>query len=163
LLTPAAGSEAWALQDRVAGHDRVGQRNGVTGHGQVGLVLGPPSPEAAGSAQALAHPHPLEGVHEGAPEAGVHEAVGDRVAAAGGVGQQLQETDGRVVHVLVHRRPQEHGHRVDHVQRCPADEELQHQDEQHLDHPLLALQALAFVGPARHNWQFAYPPGWDFS
>lgn len=39
--------------------------------------------------------------------------------------------------------------RVDDVQRRPADEELQHDDEQHLDHPLLVLQTLFGVRPAK--------------
>lgn len=38
---------------------------------------------------------------------------------------------------------------VDDVQRCPADEELQHHHEQHLDDAFFVLQALFRVGAAR--------------
>lgn len=135
----------------MAGHGGVGQGNRIAGHREVRLVLGATPPEAAWGAQSLADVHAPEGVDEGPPEAGVHEAVGDGVAAGRGVGQQLQEADGRVAHVLVHHRPEQHRHRVDHVQGRPADEELQDEDEQHLHHSLLALQALAFVRATRHN------------
>lgn len=44
----------------------------------------------------------LEQFEESFPEAGVHEAVSDGVAAAGGVGQQLEVADGLEPEAVVH-------------------------------------------------------------
>lgn len=94
-----------------------------------------------------ARPEAPKQVQEGLPEATAHEAVRDGVAAGRGVRQQLEETDGRVAQVVVHGARPEQGHRVDDVERCPAQEELQHDHEQHLDDALLVHQTLLHVGP----------------
>lgn len=101
------------------------------GHHAAALRAAPPAPEH---------------VQERLAEAGVHEAVRDGVAAARAVGQQLEEADARVAEARVDGPVVEQGDRVDHVQRRPAQEELEHQHEQHLDHALLAQQVLFGVG-----------------
>lgn len=90
-----------------------------------------------------------EHVEERLAEAGVHEAVRDGVAAARAVGQQLKETDAGVAEARVDGHVVEQGDRVDDVQRRPAQEELEHQHEQHLDDALLAQQVLLGVGAAQ--------------
>lgn len=80
-----------------------------------------------------ARPKAPEQIEERLPEATAHEAVGDGVAARRRVRQQLEEADGRVAQVVVDGARPEQGHRVDHVQRRPADEKLQHHHEQHFD------------------------------
>lgn len=81
-----------------------------------------------------------DGVEESPPEGMVHEAVGERVAAAGAVRQQLYD------HHAVHAQPVVHvlrkpiSQRVDDVQGRPTHEELHHHHRQHVDHALLVPQ-----------------------
>lgn len=154
-------------------HHAVGAKHGVHGDGlvfaataAVAIGNGPPMMMPAGTSTAAtdvhhaahgavtpvaatprARPEAPEQVQEGLPEAAAHEAVRDRIAAGGGVRQQLEETDGRVAQIVVHGARPEQGHRVDDVQGRPAQEELQHDHEQHLDDALLVHQTLLHVGP----------------
>lgn len=78
-------------------------------------------------------------------EASVHEAVGDGVAAAAAVRQQVAETNGLVTDSLVDELWPEQGKGVDDVEGSPADEELQDDHEQHLDYSLLVRQTSLVV------------------
>lgn len=82
-----------------------------------------------------------EEADERLPEFLVHEAVGDGVAARTAVGQQLHQRHPRAAHRLVDRPRPEQVPRVEHVQRCPAHEEFDHQHEQHADNLALGLHA----------------------
>lgn len=109
------------------------------------------------SAEATAQPPAAQKhIRAGLAEAAIHEAVRDRIAAARRVGEQLQKRDRLVADVLVHQIRIEDDQRVDGVQRRPADEELQHDDEQHLDDALLVLKTLLGVGAVwrwRDRWR----------
>lgn len=78
-----------------------------------------------------------EGGHEAEAEASVHEAVDDGVDARGGVGQQEDEGNGGPREAALGRGRvigppgvgAEDGH--------PAQEEKEHDDHEHADHPLL--------------------------
>lgn len=80
-------------------------------------------------------------------KATIHETVRDRIAATGRIGEQLAAADGRIAERLVHEFRFEQHQRVDDIQRCPAEEELQHNDEQHLDDAPAILHVLLGIGP----------------
>ena len=81
-----------------------------------------------------------EGGQQGLAEARVHEAVNDGVDAGRGVGQQVDEGDGRSGEGSG-GRPQVKGlPGVGRVQRHPADEEERHDHHQHADDSPLGLQ-----------------------
>lgn len=148
---PGAHSHGLArIGVRIHIHVRIGTGivdAGLTGGGLASSAKASCAACSSSSTSTNRHPRQsLKGIDKGPPEAGVHETVCDRIAAGRRVGQELEEADGRIVHVLVHHRSNQHRQRVDHIERGPADEELQHQDEQHLHHPLLALQGLGLVG-----------------
>lgn len=94
-------------------------------------------------------PRPLdaaEQLQETFAKAHVHEAVGDGIAAAGRVGQQLQQADASVADGVVDILVGEEDDGVDGVERRPADEELQHHHAQHLDDALFVAEAALRVG-----------------
>lgn len=91
-------------------------------------------------------PETAEQIEESLPETATHEAVRYGIAARRRVGQKLEEADGRVAQVVVDGARPEQGHRVDHVQRCPADEKLQHYYEEHFDDAFFVRQTLFHVG-----------------
>lgn len=64
----------------------------------------------------------------------VHEAIRDGIATAGDVSQQLDQADASTTDHRVHEIGRKEVPRIDHVQRCPAYEELQHNHEEHSDH-----------------------------
>lgn len=78
----------------------------------------------------------------------VHEAVDDGVDAGGGVGQQVDEGDGRAGQA-VGRAPVKGLPGVDHKDGSPAEEKEEDDDQQHADHALLGHQVGLGVG-ARH-------------
>lgn len=73
-------------------------------------------------------------------ETGVHKAVNDGVDAGRGVGQEVDERNGRPGQRLDDGFLVKGFPRVDDVQRHPADEEQGDDDQQHPDDPTLGLQ-----------------------
>lgn len=57
----------------------------------------------------------------------------------------------RIAERLVDGLRIEQRNRVDDVQRCPANEKLQHDNEEHLDDTLLVLQTFLGVGAAQNE------------
>jgi len=86
-----------------------------------------------------------EEIQERLTEANVHKAIRDGIAARRRIGQQLEEAYRSVAEVLVDNFMIKQRDCVDYVERRPADEELQHNDEQHLDDALLVEQTLLGV------------------
>lgn len=64
----------------------------------------------------------------------VHETVRDGIAAARDVSQQLHQADAGATHHRVDQFGREEVPGIDHVQRRPADEELEDYHEEHPDH-----------------------------
>lgn len=95
-------------------------------------------------------PETAEQIEEGFPETATHKTVRYGIATRRRVGQQLEEADGRVAQIVVDGARPEQGHRVDHVQRCPADEKLQHHYEEHFDDAFFVRQTLFHVGSGQH-------------
>lgn len=87
-------------------------------------------------------PEATKGSQCGPPEAPVREAVHDGVDAGRGVGQQVDERDGRprqtVRRALVERLP-----RVDDEDRGPAEEEEKNDDYEHVDDAFIGHQLLS--------------------
>lgn len=102
-------------------------------HGPAFLLLSHLSPRSWGTGVGAAG----EGGHEAEAEPFVHEAVDDGVDAGGGVGQQEDEGNGGPGEAALGRSRvigppgvgAEDGH--------PAQEEEDHDDHEHADHPLL--------------------------
>lgn len=105
-------------------------------HGPAFLLLSHLSPRSWGTGVGAAG----EGGHEAEAEPFVHEAVDDGVDAGGGVGQQEDEGNGGPREAALGRSRvigppgvgAEDGH--------PAQEEEDHDDHEHADHPLLGHQ-----------------------
>lgn len=64
----------------------------------------------------------------------VHETVRDGIAAARDVSQQLHQANTGATDDRVHQLGGEEVPRIDHMQRRPADEELEDDHEEHPDH-----------------------------
>lgn len=77
---------------------------------------------------------------EAEPEALVHEAVDDGVDAGGGVGEQEDEGDGGPREAALRRGRVEGPPGVGAEDGHPAQEEENHDDHEHADHPLLGHQ-----------------------
>lgn len=69
----------------------------------------------------------------------MHEAVDDGVDAGRGVGQKVDEGNGRTGQP-VGRAPVKGLPCIDHEDRCPAQEEEEDDDQEHADDPLLGHQ-----------------------
>lgn len=95
-----------------------------------------------------------EGGHEAEAEAFVHEAVDDGVDAGGGVGQEEDEGNGGPWEAALRRGGVVGPPGVGAEDGHPAQEEEDHDDDEHADHPLLGHQvgrgaaAPDAVGPA---------------
>lgn len=75
---------------------------------------------------------------EALSEPGIHEAICDRISTAREECQQMEERYDVISQLFVDQLRPIEGHCVDRIDRCPADEELQHHYEQHLNYPLLS-------------------------
>lgn len=108
----------------------------------LGAVIGA---SAAGESTAAAPSGATTAAEDGdkaAAEGLVHEAVGDRVAAGGQEGDQVEQVDGERRHPPHGTLVVEDDPRLEEVGGRPADEELDDDDEQHLHHPTTRHDAL---------------------
>ena len=80
---------------------------------------------------------------------GAHKAVCNGIATTAGLGEELQKRDASIAETFIKRSRSEKGERVDHVERRPTDEKLEHDDNQHFENASLRFQTVLRVASSK--------------